>query len=240
MAVGSRGLTAEAIVGAVTGIIVLLLFLDVPAVWKILGVLVLAVQGGMILLASLNVFSRSSRYLESRAREIAIRRHADLIGELYRFSTAIYRILYERSEDHPSLRREGERILHETDPGGINEFEFEQKMAILMPIYSDIKTRIETLRGRSYRRWTSLEFSGFVGEIDTHLSVVVFVFDPVYRGAQTRPPGSPVPGHLARNWGRFCTDFNGLVQDWRHFVDRVVEVTKYGGESRARPAEMLA
>lgn len=239
MEAGSKGLTVELIVGIVTAIVALSLFLDIPVGWKILAIAALVIQGSLIVLTSLNAFSKMSRYLESRSREFAIRKRPDLIEELHRFSTGIHRILYERSADHASLLMDGERILREADPGGPNEFEFEQKMAMLIPIYGDIRVRVETLRGRDYRRWTSLEFSGFVGEIDTHLSVVAFVFNPIYRGVQRRPPGSPVPGHLARNWGRFCTDFNGLVQEWRHFVDQVVNITRYGGESRAKPAEIL-
>src|SRR3990172_949929 len=110
MSYGSeRGSTliGEVIVGIVTAVVAIALFLDVAIEWKALAIAVLAVEGAAMIAIQLGLGRKLRDRVAAWRRSRSIQKHPEFIVQLYMLERRIFETLYDRSSSHPSLRLQG-------------------------------------------------------------------------------------------------------------------------------------
>ena len=237
---GNRIVT-EVIVGIVTAIIAIALLTPIPLEWKSLAIIVLALEGALILLIQVGKGRQVIWKLKELSRGRRIRRHPDLIVELYRLEKKVYGALYERTSSHPSLRLQGaDAMVALQPPGNMSPLltEFQEKVDIMGGLFDPLHRQIEE-RSRGHR-WKTTDFVDTLREISNHLDHLNSVFSTVYRQAGSYDRREDIPPQAWSLWETLREEYNNVLHEWKAFTERFNQTIGYGtSPSRAEPVRSL-
>lgn len=197
--------------------------------------MLVAAIGALNLFYLIGVNSKINKWNYRRIREARIKSHQDFPIELIRLNTNIQRVLFECSNDHPSLVNQGGQVLKSLNYG---EVEFNEKISIFQGTYQVVHNKIGEWRFNKHR-WKTTEFMDTVGTVSIYLDRLDKIFTTIYRAAGSRKEGTTIPIDATMAWESFRQDYNSLLQEWKTFTDRAVSVLGYGSQCQAKPAEPL-
>lgn len=236
-----RTLLTEILAGLIVTIIAITLFLDIPQVWKLLGVVLLGIEASLVLIVSVGGHQKLRWRYQAWRRNREIHKHPELIAELERLIQKLRQVLYERRSDEPSLVMQGEEVMKALSKGELDP-EYTEKVTILRDAFMQIYNRTgKSVRGRPWR--SSLEFAEALREISAHLSSLNLVFATIYRHAgkylMSSGQDRRLPQNASESWEFFRTAYNAVLQEWKTFTERFDTVIGYGTQTKAEPAKQL-
>jgi hypothetical protein len=237
---GSPRLTTEIIVGLVLGIFAVVLFTDLPSETKLIAIAVFAILATLNFVALVGLPERWRRRWRGFVRERSIRRHPDLVNELYRLHDRIESALYRRAADKPSLALQIADLMASplstvSNPKAGEEFA--ERYGIVNRHFTWISQRVKDHRDRELP-WTSPEFANALREMGDHLISVNAVLETVYRSFPKAESGYREVDAAA--WDAFRDEYATLVREWQAFTERVDETIGYGTKRTIAPPRRLS
>jgi hypothetical protein len=144
---GTKAVTIEIVVGALVTAVLVLLFLDISIAVKTILVSFLGIVGVLNFLALTGQTNKWRSKISQRRREGVIRKHPDLVSELYRMNQQIRKVAYDNNASHSSLAFEGDTIMVAL----VNEdeshdqtllIEFKEKLFMAQSEYNQFQQRL--------------------------------------------------------------------------------------------------
>jgi hypothetical protein len=224
---GTRRVTVEIVVGALVTAAFVLIFLDIPIVVKILLVTFLGVVGVLNFLALTHQMPQWRSKRAERRREQLIQKRPDLISELARLHPKIRKVLYERNSTQPSLALDGAEIMEAMakELGDKTlQTEFTEKLAMAQAEYNQLS---QNIANRALRPWKTFDFVEFLRAISSHLTIVNYIFQTVYRQS-SRWTEKPFMEELKLRWEAFRDEYNLVLHDWKAFTEKFDASIGYG------------
>ena len=234
---GTRRVTVEIVVGALVTAVLILIFLDIPIVVKILLVTFLSVVGVLNFLAITHQLPQWKEKRAERRRERLIQKRPDLISEFARLKEKIRKVLYERTENQPSLALDGVEIM-EAMTKEISDktlhAEFIEKLAMARAEYDQL---YQNINNRAFRPWKTFDFVEFLRGISSHLTTVNYIFQTIYRQSSRWTKDKPFPEELRIRWETFRDEYNSVLHDWKAFTEKSDQSIGYGTTTQAENAK---
>ncbi len=239
----SRVRTIDVIVALVTVSFVAFLFVDIPTEAKLVIIIVFGVLGFLNFVAYVGLLDRWKRRWGNYKSARSIRRHPDLVTELYRLHDRIKSVLYDRVANKPSLAlnvadmMKGIPTSAPKQGSEFSEREFFEKFEMIQRHFKWITMRINDHRTGG-RRWTSPEFANILREIGDHLLMVDGVLQTVYRDFPKDEKGHFRFADLAL-WEAFREEYATVTHEWQSFTERFDETIGYGTKTTIPPPRRL-
>ncbi len=221
----ARSVTVEIIAAIVVALIFIFLFVDIPVTSKIVLILTLATVGSLNFVALVGWTTKARNKLWVWKSNRTIRRHPDLIADLYGFNRDIHKVLYERNAGYSSLAMKGVEAIQilskELGDDDSAPDEFGEKLGMMDAIYTPTWNMINLYSSWGHR-WTTLEFSEMLRIITVHLDALGKVFKTIYREAELfTERGNVVPLKAQNDWKDFVREFNPIISEWKKFTEKV-------------------
>jgi len=236
--------TIDVIVALVTVSFLAFLFVDIPIYAKLVIIIVFGVLGFLNFVAFVGLLDRWKRSWENSKRKRSIRRHPELVTELYRLHNRIESVVYRRAADKPSLALNVADMMKSIptsvpkEGSKFSEKEFSAKVEMVQRHFNWISQRIKRHR-EGGEQWTSPEFADALREVGDHLLMIDGVLQTVYRDFPKDDKGHFRFADLAL-WEAFREEYATVIHEWQAFTERVDETIGYGTKRTIPPPRRLS